>query len=124
MNNQNIKQKKVLVIDDEDRILLSIKKQLKDVNYMIEFTNDPNDGLSLISNNSYHLVLCDIRMKPIDGIEVLENVRKKYPELSFVILTGYIDDKIIEKAKEIGVTDILLKPIRKKILIATIDKYI
>ena len=124
MNNVSATNKKVLIIDDEDRILQSIKKQLKDVEYITEFTNDPKNGLTLIEKNSYHLILCDIRMKPIDGIDVLRYVRKKYPGLSFIILTGYIDDKIIEKAKEIGVTDILLKPIRKKLLIETIHKYI
>lgn len=109
--------KKILVIDDDILILNSIKKQLKDSDFIADFTDDPLKGLKMIENDNYDLVLSDIKMKPILGLELLERIKKNFPYLPVVIITGYIDDKIMSQAKELGCADYLVKPVRKQDLL-------
>ncbi|HPO49718.1 MAG TPA: response regulator [Spirochaetota bacterium] len=116
--------KNLLVIDDDNFVLESIKKQLKDEDMDIVFMNNPLDGLSIIEKKRFDLVLCDIKMEPMNGIEVLKNIKEKHPELSVIILTGYVDDTLLEKARYYGSSDFLVKPVRKKELIDSIYKAI
>ncbi|MBN2545484.1 MAG: response regulator [Spirochaetes bacterium] len=113
--------KSILVIDDDQLILKSIKKQLKDENFDVDFIDDPLEGMKMIDNKKYDLILSDIKMKPILGIEVLEKVKKRYPHLPIIIITGYVDDKLMKKAKELGCNDYLIKPIRKNDLINSLN---
>lgn len=114
--------KKILVIDDDELILSSIKKQLKNENYEIDFINDPIKGLEFVFCNKYDLVLSDIKMKPILGIEVLEKIKQKIPELPVIMITGFVDEKLMLKARELGCSDYLIKPIKKSVLIDTLKK--
>jgi len=113
--------KSILVIDDDELILKSIKKQLKDEQFEVDFINDPIEGMKMVENKKYDLILSDIKMKPILGIEVLEKLKIKYPDMPIVIITGYVDDKLMRRAKELGCSDYLIKPIRKTDLINSLN---
>lgn len=117
-NKTNIK--KVLVVDDDRLILGSIKKQLKDEMLSIQLIDDPIEALAEVGKNKYDLVLCDIRMKSISGLEVLKRLKSNYPDVPVIIISGYIDDKIMKDAKNLGSNAFLIKPITKKILIDSI----
>jgi DNA-binding NtrC family response regulator len=114
--------KKVLIIDDDKLILKSIEKQLKNENFILEMEENPIVGLEKINNKSYDLVLCDIKMKSLTGLEVLKEIKKNHPNIPVIILTGYVDDKMIEEANNLGCKDFLFKPLRKKFLIEIINK--
>ncbi len=114
--------KKIIVIDDDSFILSSIEKQLNKENFEMEFINNPLVGLKRLQNEKYSLVICDIRMKPLTGLELLEKIKSIYPEIPVIIITGFIDDVIMEKAKKIGYNDYLIKPFRKKSLTDSINK--
>ena len=114
--------KKILVIDDDKVILQSIEKQLKHQNLNLDFEDDPVAGLGKIMKKNYDLVLCDIKMKSLTGLEVLKEIKSTHPEIPVIILTGYVDDKIIEEARNLGCDDFLFKPLRKNILINSINK--
>lgn len=113
--------KKIIIIDDDDLILNSIKKQLKNENYFVEYINNPIEGIKKINEEDYNLVICDVKMKPIQGIEVLKLVKELFPDLPVIIITGYVDDKIIEEAKKIGCSDFLIKPLKRTQLINSIN---
>ncbi len=108
--------KKIIIIDDDSLILRSIEKQLNNEDFELELINDPLVGLKRIENEKYSLVICDIRMKPITGLELLKKIKLMHPDIPIIIMTGFIDDGIMEKAKEIGYDDYLIKPFRKKSL--------
>jgi len=61
-------------------------------------------------------------MEPINGIEVLARIKFNHPELPVIILSGYVDDQLIEKTKNIGSCNFLIKPVRKQELIDSINK--
>lgn len=113
--------KEILIIDDDKIILKSIEKQLKDKNYSLKFINDPVIALNELINFKYDLILCDIRMKTISGLDLLRKVKTNYPEIPVIILTGFVDDKMMEEAKKMGCNDFLIKPITKNILLNSIN---
>lgn len=114
--------KKIIIIDDDSLILRSIEKQLNKENFEIELINDPLAGLKRLENEKYSLLICDIRMKPITGLELLKIIKSTQPDIPVIIMTGFIDDGIMEKAKEIGYDDYLIKPFRKKSLTDSINR--
>jgi DNA-binding NtrC family response regulator len=122
VKNKMKSKKKILIIDDDKLILKSIEKQLKNENFILETEDNPIIGLEKINNNSYDLVLCDIKMKSLTGFQVLEDIKINHPKIPVIILTGYVDDKMIEEAINLGCKDFLFKPLRKKILIERINK--
>ena len=112
----------IMIIDDEKPILESIEKQLKEQNFNLYLESDPVEAIEKLKNNKIDIVLCDMRMKPISGLEVLNTLKIEYPKIPVIILTGYVDDNIYESVKKVGCAHFLLKPIRKKELIEAINR--
>lgn len=111
----------ILVIDDDITILQSIEKQLKnEARLNLEFVSNPLEGLKRVNEKTYQLIICDIRMKPIDGIEVLKKVKSEHHDIPIIILTGFVNDKILNDAKRFGSNAFLYKPVRKRKLIESI----
>jgi CheY-like chemotaxis protein len=114
--------KRLLVIDDDPFILESIKKQLKDEKFDITLLNSPEEAIVTAGNADFDLVLCDVKMEPLSGIDVLKVLKKQRPEIPVIMLSGYVDDQLIEKAQNLGCTRFLIKPLRKKELINVINE--
>ena len=110
----------ILVIDDDRVILESIGRQLRNEPMAIDFESDPEKGLARIDGSRYDLVLCDIKMKPINGIEVLRRIKASYDRLPVIIVSAFVDDQLFEEAKRIGCSDFLIKPVRKRALVESI----
>jgi CheY-like chemotaxis protein len=114
--------KKILVIDDDARIRESIARQLRDLpGLAIDFESNPIEALRRFGRIEYDLVLCDIKMKPVSGMQVLGRLRSLYPRIPVIILTGFVDDQIIEAAHRMGCSDFLIKPVRKQQLVDSIQ---
>ncbi|MBP6551212.1 MAG: response regulator, partial [Flavobacterium sp.] len=82
---------KILIIEDEAAIRRVLSKILSEENdtYVVEDAEDGIQGLEKIKNNDYDLVLCDIKMPKMDGVEVLEEVKKIKPEIPMVMISGH-----------------------------------
>jgi two-component system, chemotaxis family, chemotaxis protein CheY len=114
---------RLLVIDDDPAVQRSIRRQLKSAaSLSVVFESDPVAGLSRIDRERYDLVMCDIKMTPIGGLEVLARIKEAHPTLPVIILTGFVDDQIIERAQALGCADFLIKPVRKGQLVEAITK--
>lgn len=81
----------VLLIDDEPNILAALQRLLHPFGYSILEANSGAEGLSMMTQHSVDLVICDMRMPEIEGTEVLENIRLKWPDTIRILLTGYTD---------------------------------
>ena len=84
---------KILVIEDEAairRVLIKIISEESDT-YLVEEAEDGLQGIEKIKDNEYDLVLCDIKMPKMDGVEVLEKAKKIKPEIPFVMISGHGD---------------------------------
>ena len=113
--------KNVLVIDDDAAVLNSIEKQLSSLEMNFDFTANPVAALRKIELLPYDLVVCDIRMEPVSGLYVLQQIKLQHPDIPVIILTGYVDDQLYEQAKHLNASNYLIKPIRKAALVQAIN---
>ena len=103
---------KILIIEDEAairRVLTKILSEESDT-YSVEDAEDGIQGLEKIKNNDYDLVLCDIKMPKMDGVEVLEAVKKIKPEIPMVMISGHGDMETAIQTMRLGAFDYISKP--------------
>lgn len=103
---------KILIIEDEAAIRRVLSKILSEENdsYQVEDAEDGLQGLEKIKNNDYDLVLCDIKMPKMDGVEVLEAVKKIKPEIPMVMISGHGDMETAIQTMRLGAFDYISKP--------------
>ena len=103
---------KILIIEDEAAIRRVLAKILSEENdsYQVEDAEDGVAGLEKIKNNDYDLVLCDIKMPKMDGVEVLEAVKKIKPEIPMVMISGHGDMETAIQTMRLGAFDYISKP--------------
>lgn len=103
---------KILIIEDEEpirRVLVRILTD-EDSSFEIHEASDGKKGLDLIKNNSYDLVLCDIKMPKVDGIELLQRTRKTNSTIPFIMLTGHGNIETAVESMKLGAYDFISKP--------------
>jgi DNA-binding NtrC family response regulator len=103
---------KILIIEDEAAIRRVLGKILSEesVTYHVEEAEDGVAGLEKIKNADYDLVLCDIKMPKMDGVELLETVKKIKPEIPMVMISGHGDMETAIHAMRLGAFDYISKP--------------
>ncbi|MCW2121067.1 sigma-54-dependent transcriptional regulator [Flavobacterium sp. 7A] len=103
---------KILIIEDEAAIRRVLTKILSEENdtYEVEEAEDGSIGFEKIKNNDYDLVLCDIKMPKMDGVEVLEAVKKIKPEIPMVMISGHGDMETAINTMRLGAFDYISKP--------------
>ena len=103
--------KNILIVDDEQGIRDSLALLLNDAGYATERAESGPEALAQLSLRDFDLVLCDIRMPGIDGIELLRRVREWYPRTSVMIMTAYASVETAVEALRNGAYDYVMKPI-------------
>lgn len=113
---------KVLLVDDEEEFVKSLSErlQLRELNSDLAF--DGEQALQLVSDEVPDVMVLDLRMPGIDGMEVLRRVKKKYPQVQVVILTGHGDEKDEVQAKKLGAYAYLQKPVDLDTLVDVLKK--
>jgi two-component system nitrogen regulation response regulator NtrX len=101
---------KLLIIDDERAIRSTLREILEYENYEVDDIDNGIDGLELIKKNSYNLVLCDIKMNKMDGMEVLETALTYKPDLPFIMISGHGTVETAIEASKKGAFDFISKP--------------
>jgi len=113
---------RILVIDDDPVILEVITKILKTNSYEVIAAPDGKSGIKKLESNSFDLVLTDLMMPDVDGLEVLDCVVTNSPKTKCIILTGYGTIKSSVDAIKKGAFDYIAKPITSDELLIVIDK--
>ncbi|ETN95204.1 sigma-54-dependent transcriptional regulator [Zhouia amylolytica] len=103
---------KILIIEDEAAIRRVLVKILNEENgdYIVEEAEDGLSGIEKLKKDDYDLVLCDIKMPKMDGVEVLEAVKKIKPEIPFVMISGHGDLETAVNTMKMGAYDYISKP--------------
>jgi len=103
---------KILIIEDEAAIRRVLKKIISEENdsYEVEEAENGLVGIEMIMSNNYDLVLCDIKMPKMDGVEVLEKVKKIKPEIPMVMISGHGDLDTAVNTMRLGAFDYISKP--------------
>jgi len=103
-------EKKILIIDDEDIVLKSCMRILRNDNYSIDTAYSGEEGLSKIDQEKYDLVITDLMMPGMSGMDVLRNLKERKLDLTVVIFTGYATAETAREALKMGAFDYIPKP--------------
>jgi len=117
-----MERKKVLVIDDEQIVLDSVKKILTAENFDIDTAISSREGLDWAMNRQYDLVLTDIRMPEIGGMRILRDIKRSKPAVPIVIFTGYATVQSAVQAMKLGAADYVEKPFTPDMLVTSVRK--
>jgi two-component system nitrogen regulation response regulator NtrX len=101
---------KILIIDDERAIRNTLREILEYEDYEVEDVDNGIDGLEMIRHNDYDLVLCDIKMSRMDGMEVLTEGLQIKPDLPFIMISGHGTVETAVEASKKGAFDFISKP--------------
>ena len=104
--------KKILIIDDEEGIRESLRLILSD-NYDLIVTDSGEQGLESLKNEeSIGLVLLDIKMPKINGLDVLKEIKKQRPDVNVIMVTGYKSVDTAAEATKLGASSYIVKPFK------------
>jgi len=120
--NYERKSMKILIIDDETDLLDLMKDVLEEEGYQVFCATNGADGIMLTNQIHPDLILLDLRMPEMDGIETLQRIRQTDDKVNVVILTGYGCPDTIRDSVELSVSEYISKPIENKELLSIIGK--
>lgn len=106
------RKKRILVVDDEPDVVSTLIESLEALGYNASGSNNGNEALEILAKSPYDLVITDIRMPERNGIDLLNDIKSKYPDLPVVIITGYTLAYPPEQAKREGANGYIAKPFR------------
>ena len=117
---------RVLIVDDEESIRKALRLTLTKAGYDVVEADDGAKSIEVIGADDNPLmvdvIICDIRMPKISGLEAIAYFRQQYPSVSVLVLTGYPDIQLATDLLKQGVVDYLVKPIERDKLVASVDR--
>lgn len=102
---------RLLVVDDDPEAVLLIVKRLQPEGYIIDTAADGQEALEKVFSAPFDLILLDIKLPKVDGLEVLSQVKDRHPGIAVVMMTAYGSEKIAAEALRRGADDYIIKPI-------------
>ena len=118
----NDRQLRLMVIDDEAIVGKRIKPALEKTGGVVETFEDGRTALDRFKEEPFDIVVTDIRMDDVDGIEVLEQVRSMSERTKVIIITGYATVEMAREALSKGAYDFIAKPFKPKELLAIVER--
>lgn len=114
MSNNNLEEVKmnILVVDDAKIVLSFYQKGLSKIGHCVHVVENAVKALEMITTNDYDIVISDINMELMDGLELLEVIKRDYPHIEVIMMTGYATVENAIEAMKKGAYDFLLKPVK------------
>jgi DNA-binding NtrC family response regulator len=112
----------ILIVDDDQSVCDSLSDLLRGRGYDVKVVMDPGKAVSAIDPLSTALALVDLRMPKIGGIELLQLIKSRHPDLPVVIITGYATVETAVTAMKYGAADVFTKPLRSSALLSQIER--
>jgi DNA-binding NtrC family response regulator len=114
---------KILVIDDEMDMLMMLRMLIEDnTGYGVETTNTPSEGLKRLSEEPFDLVITDLKMPGMDGMELFSELKTLAPNLPVILITAYGSREMADEAIREGITDFITKPFKKDRILFSIAR--
>ncbi len=124
MNNNKSIKSKILIIDDEPKITLMLDKFLSEEGYDVDTANDINEAENKIAHNDFNVIIADIILGSITGIDFLREIKKQKLNCPVIFITGSPNIETAAEAVRLGAYDYLPKPVKNEILLRTVKKAI
>jgi DNA-binding NtrC family response regulator len=103
--------KPILVVDDEAIVRESIRDWLKDAGYQVSLAESGEEALKLIQKEDFSMMILDLRLPGMNGIDVLKKVKTLKPNIKSIVITAYPTMLTQEEASKLGAIDYLVKPV-------------
>ncbi len=117
------KKHRILVVDDEESITYLVKTELEDLpEFEVDTALSGSDAINLIQSKVYDIVLLDIKMPRISGVEVLKYIKEHAPATQVIMLTNIVDVKTAIETTKLGAYDFISKPYESAELLATVQR--
>jgi DNA-binding NtrC family response regulator len=113
---------KMLIIDDDAIVLKSCRKIFESEGYTVTSTPNPQEGIKLVSENTYDIILVDWMMPGMDGMNVVEEIDRKSPNSAMVMISGHPSVGRATEAMKRGAMDYISKPFKPDEIIAVVNK--
>ena len=114
---------KILVVDDELDILELLEMIIAErTSHQVVTTNNPLEVFALLKEQAIDLLITDLRMPAMGGIELIREVKKSYPDMPVIVITAYGSSQSAEESIAEGAYDYITKPFRKDQIIITINR--
>lgn len=114
----------ILVIDDEPVIGQLFKDTLQGNSYQVMTTTSSSEGLELFNKKYFDLIFLDLKMPEIDGAELFRHIRETNKQVPVVIITGYPDSELMEKAMEHGPVLVMKKPFDSDAILNAVRSFV
>lgn len=114
--------KRVLVIDDEAIVRVSCQRVLEPEGFIVDVTSRGDEALQMMERQSYDVVLTDLKMPDMDGLEVLREIKKKWPDIQVIVITGYGTISTAVQAVKLGAYDVIEKPFSPETILNVVKK--
>ena len=121
--------KSILIIDDEKLITKTLRKLLGKEGYEVTVAQSGQEALEHIKTKEFNLIVCDVRMPQMDGVETIREIRNYLkqegkPSVPELLITGYADEQRYKSAVELKVADYIYKPFDKEEFLEAVKKNI
>ena len=118
--------KRILLVEDEEGLALLMGDSLTELgpDYTIEVCRSGAEALARMASRKFNLVISDLRMPGIDGLALLSEVRRLYPDTRLILMTASSDRQVRAMARQLQVHQCIIKPFRVEELLAAVRKAI
>ena len=113
---------RILIVDDEETIRLALRKFLRSRGYEVEIAGSGDQAMQILEKESFSLMLCDVRMPGMTGVQVVPRAREKDRDLAIIMLTAVNDAATATEVLASGATDYLMKPVELADLQQAVDR--
>ena len=114
----------VLIVEDDVALCDALKDTLEISGYTVLTAGDGASALELLDNRNAHVVVSDVQMRPMNGLELLTRVKSAHPEIPVILMTAYATIQQAVDAMREGAADYLVKPFEAEVLISKVIQFL
>jgi len=119
-----VKEMKILVVDDDVIVTKSCKRILEAEGFEVSVVSSADHALESIKNYEFDLLLVDVKMPKHDGIYLMREIKKNWPDLPIIVMSGYPTQETISDVQQLGIAQFIPKPFRPDELIQSVHHVI
>ncbi len=116
------KQHTILVVDDDPMIRDVLRTLLEQLGHLVVTAGGGREGIERLGIELPELLLLDLHMPDLDGLQTLERIRQRWPTLPVVLVSGTVADQLLQRARQLGIAAILAKPFTREDLVAVVEE--
>jgi len=109
------KRRKILLVEDDPFVLESFSNRLKDENFFVVAVDHGAKALAVASEQAFDIIIADVRMPDMDGIQTIERIKQKLPNIKSILITAYADEEAPIRAIRVDVDEYIMKPVEDEV---------